>query len=86
MGTSSALLTLCKRNPPVTGGFPSQRASNTGFDIFFDVSSNKRLSKQSSAGDLRRHGAHWYENYVKENKVLSCIILHEAVHQSSMIE
>ena len=25
---SAALLTLCEGNPPVTGGFPSQRASN----------------------------------------------------------
>ena len=27
---SSAPLGLCEGNPPVTGGFPSQRASNTG--------------------------------------------------------
>ena len=26
----SAILNLCEGNPPVTGGFPSQRASNTG--------------------------------------------------------
>ena len=30
-----------------TGGFPSQRASNAGFDIFFDISLNKRLNKQT---------------------------------------
>ena len=45
-------------NPPVTVGFPSQRASNAGFDVFFDVSLNKRLHKQLSAGDLRRHDGH----------------------------
>ena len=28
METFSALLVLCEGNPPVTGGFPSQRASN----------------------------------------------------------
>ena len=42
------LLALCEGNPPVTGGFSSQRASNTGFDVFFDVSLNKRQNKQSS--------------------------------------
>ena len=38
--------------------FPSQRPVTRSFDIFFDVGLNKRLSKQSDAGDLRRHGAH----------------------------
>ena len=35
-------------NPAVTGGFPSQKASNTSFDVFFDVSPNKRLNIQWS--------------------------------------
>ena len=35
-------------NPPATGGFPSQKASNAGFGVLFDVSLNKRLNKQSS--------------------------------------
>ena len=30
METVSALLALCEGNPPVTGGFPSQTASNVG--------------------------------------------------------
>ena len=47
METVPALLALCEGNPPVTGGFPSQRDSNTGFDAFFDVSLNKRLNKQT---------------------------------------
>ena len=34
-------------NPPVTGGFPSQRPVRRGFDIFFDVRLNKRLGKKS---------------------------------------
>ena len=49
----------------LTGGFPSQRTSNVGFDGLPDVSLNKRLNKQSSvwtngqvAGDLRHHAAH----------------------------
>ena len=58
MGTFSALLVLFEENPPVTGGFHSQRASNAGFDVSFDVGLNKRLSKQSSTGDLRRYVGH----------------------------
>ena len=28
---------FCEGNPPVTGGFPSQRSVKRSFDIFFDV-------------------------------------------------
>ena len=44
METLSALLALCEGNRPVTGGFPSQRASN--LKLSFNVSLNKLLSKQ----------------------------------------
>ena len=37
----SALPTLCEGNPPVTGGFTTQRAGNADFEFFFDVSLNK---------------------------------------------
>ena len=37
METLSTLLALCEGNPPVTDGFPSQWAGNTGFDVLFDV-------------------------------------------------
>ena len=47
MDIFSALLALCEGNPPVTGGFPSQRPVTRSFDIFFDLHLNKRLSKQS---------------------------------------
>ena len=51
METFSALLVLCDGNPPVTGGFPSQRVSD--FDgtllFIFDLCLNKRLSKQSTS-------------------------------------
>ena len=43
----SALLAICAGNSPVTGEFPSQRLVTLGFDIFFDLRLNKRLSKQS---------------------------------------
>ena len=43
METRSALLALCEGNLAVTGGFPSQRASNADFYVFFDISQNKQL-------------------------------------------
>ena len=47
MKTFSASLTLCEGNPPVTGGFLTQRPVTWSFDIFFDLRLNKRLCKQS---------------------------------------
>ena len=47
METFSALLALCVGNSPVTGEFPSQRPVTQSFDVFFDLSLNKQLSKQS---------------------------------------
>ena len=43
METISMLLALCEGNAPVTGGFPSQRASNAAFDVLFDVDPNKTV-------------------------------------------
>ena len=48
METVSALLALCERKAHVNSRFHSHRASYTGLDVFFDVSLNKRLNKQSS--------------------------------------
>ena len=45
--TFSALLALCAGNSPVLGEFPSQRPVTRSFDVFFDLSLIKRLSKQS---------------------------------------
>ena len=53
METFPALLAHCEGNPPVSGGFPSQRLVTQSFDVFFDLCPNKRLSKQS----IRR----WFE-------------------------
>ena len=47
MEAFSALLALCAGNSPVTGEFPAQRPVTRGFDVFFDLCLNKRLSKQS---------------------------------------
>ena len=42
------LLALCEWNPPITGGFPSQRPVTRSFAVSFDLHMNKRLSKQST--------------------------------------
>ena len=47
METFSALLALWDGNPPITGGFPSQRPVTRSFDVFFELRLNKRFSKQS---------------------------------------
>ena len=46
METFSALLAICAGNSPVHGEFPTQRPVTRSFDVFFDLLSNKRLSKQ----------------------------------------
>ena len=47
METFSALLALCEGNPPVTGGFPSQRPVKRKLDVYFDTCPNKLLIKRS---------------------------------------
>ena len=42
----SALPAICARNSPVLGEVPAQRPVTRSFDVFFDLRSNKRLSKQ----------------------------------------
>ena len=59
METFSELLALCEGNPPVTGGFPSQRPVTRSFDVFFDPRLNKRSSKHRDGGDLRHHRVHY---------------------------
>ena len=47
METFTVLLALCEGNPPVTGGFLSQRPVTRNLDVVFDLRPNKRISKQS---------------------------------------
>ena len=42
----SALLAICAGNSPVPGEFPAQRPVTRSFDVFFDLHTNRRLSKQ----------------------------------------
>ena len=44
--------------PPVTGGFPSQRPSDAGFDVSWDGIPKKRLNKQTSRRWLETPVAH----------------------------
>ena len=46
METFSALLASYAGNSPVTGEFLAQRPVTQSFDVFFDPTPNKRLSKQ----------------------------------------
>ena len=48
----------CWENPPITGGFPSQRQVMQSFDVFFDLCLNNGWANNRDAGDLRRHCAH----------------------------
>ena len=57
MKTFSAFMALCEGNPPVTGGFPSQRPMR--WELWVSLICVKRLSKQLGHGDLRRHCAHY---------------------------
>ena len=59
METFSALLAICAGNSPVHGEFPTQRPVTRGFDVYFDMHQNKRLSNNREAGDLRRHHTHY---------------------------
>ena len=62
METFSALLAICAGNSPVPGEFPTQRPVTRSFDVYFDLSPNKRLNKHSwgwwfetLSGPLWRH-------------------------------
>ena len=67
-----AALALCDGNPwwrqmeifsalmaPCEGGFAKQRPVPLSFEVFFDLSLNKRLRNNKVAGDLRRHRVHY---------------------------
>ena len=59
MEMCSALLALCEGNPPVTGGFPSQRPVTRIFYVFFDLRGRNGWANNRDAADLSRHHAHY---------------------------
>ena len=58
METLSALLALCEGNPPFTGGFPSQRASNVELWFSFLHTWTDCWTNSGVAGDLTCCGPH----------------------------
>ena len=54
-------------NPPVTGGFPSQRTSKAGFYVSFGVSLTNFWTNRHTAGELRRNGLMWCHRDGKKN-------------------
>ena len=54
-----ALLALCEGNPPVTGGFPSQRPVTRSLFLYLVCTRTNGLANNRDAGDLRRHRAHY---------------------------
>ena len=79
METFSALLAFCAGNSPVTGEFPAQRPVTRGFDVFFDLRLNKRLSRPKQAwgswsetpsSSLWRHCNVWHKN-IEECRTLT---------------
>ena len=81
--TFSALLALYEWNPPLTGGFPSQRPVRGTLIFFFDLCLNKRLSKQP-----RRR---WFETpsrspwrHYSDSRLKWCTISHHIVTQRSI--
>ena len=71
MEAFATLLAICVGNSPVTGEFPTKKPVTRSFDVFFDLRLNKRLSKQSWGGDLRRHRAHYDVTVTKFHNMLS---------------
>ena len=56
METFSAFLALCEENPPVTGGYLSQRPVTRSFDALFDVHLKDKngWANNRDAGDFKR--------------------------------
>ena len=88
MEAFSALLALCEGNPPVIGGFPSQRPVTQSFEFFL----TNGWADNRDAGDLKRNRAH-YDVTVMYTPLLSvfsycpaiCVSLeapHEYLHQT----
>ena len=59
METDSALLAICAGNSPVTGEFLAQRPLTRGFDVYFDLRLNRRLSKLSRGWWLEMPSRPW---------------------------
>ena len=77
METFSMLLAICAGNSPVSGEFPAQRPVTRGFDVFFDLHLDGRLSKHSWGWWLdaivpimTSNGLHHLEEIGIENRIM----------------
>ena len=69
MGTLSALLPLCKGNPPVTGGYLSYKSVMQILYVFFVVSLNKSLNKAETPWRSCDLNGVWYVFNTRVNLV-----------------
>ena len=98
METFSAILALCAGNSSVSGEFPSHRTVTWSFVVFFDLSRNERLSKQSirwwfetPSGSLWRHynvffGTHWLPEYANRITVLDIVMSYQGNYNTRHAE
>ena len=72
MDMLSTLLALCVGNPPVTGGFPSQRASMVSFDVFLAIKLKKPLNKQLGCQwfEMSWCSCHWHVTSIKHQVII----------------
>ena len=68
---SSALLSPCEENPPITGGSPHTGPLMWNFDFFFVDCRNQLLHKQSSWGQVNNIGFITVHGRDKELGVIS---------------
>ena len=85
METLSALLAICVGNSLVPGEFPAQRPVTRSFRVFFDLSLNKPLSKQSwgwwfetLSCSLWRHG-NVVSCYISRAPVATVLLMHPCI-------
>ena len=87
METFSALLAICAGNSPVSGEFPAQRPVTRGFDVFFDLCLNKRLSKQSWGWWLETQSCSLWRHSNVKTDLWSCqfykVVTPTLIHPSS---
>ena len=75
METFSVLLSLCEGNPPVSGGFPSQRPAMQSIDVSLICAWTNDWANNWDAGDLRHHLAHYDVTAMITASVFSTILL-----------
>ena len=68
--------------PPVTGGWSSQRASNVGFDIFFYVRPNNGWINSRVSGELKRRCGHCGILILQSTKYITPVRVTDRLHNT----